>query len=1346
MFSKQRLYRVVAHILICLQVLTPGLSMLPMMARAYEPAQMRNTIQGLNALILGEEKGGSSARATPAAPVDHLAAKPETTQVETGYFQFQENPVGAAPSPEGLPRLSSSSDAAEDKNADARQQNADVADASGGIASGAMQAGTLLSSDQKSDAAINYAKSIGEGLINQQVNDWLNQYGNAKISIGADRKLSGDMLVPLYETDNNLVFSQVGIRSNQDRNTVNLGLGYRQYLDDWMLGVNTFYDYDYTGKNKRVGVGAEAWADYLKLAANGYIRQTNWHQSRLDSMKDYDERPANGFDLRANAYLPSWPNVGGSLKYEHYFGKGVSVANSTSPDSLKDNPTVVTAGVDYTPFPLVTLSAKRSIGDSNETNVGADFTYRFGVPWLQQTSSEAVGLMRSLVGSKYDFVDRNYNIVMQYCKQELLTISLPAASTAQAAETVPVILTVSKAKYGLKSVSWNVDATLTSRGGRYQQVSPTELRVTLPAYVFGQGTNVAQNYKISAMAIDNNGNESNTVETLIRVVPSENTVSDLTISPSDKSLPANDTESYTITGMVTDGKGAPLANQKVTYTVDGLINNAGQAGTTLAPIGGGNGDIRQLTVTTGIEGKAGITLRSKVAGEGQITATMDNGNSSTAKVTFVADSSTAAVRKVTLMDDTTAKPANGKNTFTYTALVQDKYDNTLVNAPVSWAVDTAGVTLSSPTTQTNSNGKSTVILLSGTRVVTNITVSAHSTAQAADIDADKKVSFTAGDIAADKSTLVVSPDRIIANGLASSMLTLTLVDANNNPITGAASSLRASIAGLDNISVSNFVEKGTTGIFVATLTGTQAGIATITTLSGGKKASTQMPKLTLSADKTTAQITDNNLVIAPDGAAADGKASNGVKATVTDKQGNSVSGITVTFGVNNGATLTTVNGVSDANGVATATVSSTKAGRYTVTASVNGQTTKKETMFVADIATAHVSKMTLIGSTNSLPANGKNTFTYTATVKDSNGNPVSGVNVSPKADKSGVTAKAVGATDASGQTTITLTSSTAAVANITVSAQVGTTGSKGADKTVSFTADSATAQVSTVTLAGSDVSKVADGKNSFTYTAQVVDANGNQVKQTGVAVSWTLDKGSDVTLSGTSTETDASGQAKVTLTSTTKAVADITVSAAAGSTAAMKADRTVSFIADSSTAQISDLKVLTDNAKANGVDTGVVQVTVVDAGGNPVPSVKVSLNADHDAKVGEDGSVTTDASGQATATLTSSWAGGVTLTAMLGDSKKTVTVVFYTYQLHFEKANVSIGVTQTYQHKVYVSPTNEPEKHTSIELEKFNWTVGDRTVASVDQKGIVKGVSEGRNTQVSAVLKDGQYDGITVAW
>lgn len=472
------------------------------------------------------------------------------------------------------------------------------------LAAGARDIGSILSSADSSAATVNYASQLAVGLINQKVDDWLKIYGNARVSLGTDKKVTGDFLLPLIDRDDSLLFSQVGMRNNQARNTVNAGLGYRQYTGDWMLGINTFYDYDYTGGNRRLGAGVEAWRDYLKLSANGYYGLTGWHQSVLSAMKDYDERPANGFDMNAEAYLPSMPSLGMSLKYARYLGSGISVAESSpSPDTLKNNPAVLTAGINYTPFPLLTFSALRSFGDASDTRLEMGVNYRLGVPFYRQISPDSVDLNRSLAGSKYDFVDRNYNIVMQYRKQDLLRIELPAHMQAQAADTVTIPLRVSRDKYGIKSVDWSVSPELIAHGGHYKVLSSEVLQVTLPAYVFGVGGKAPQSYPIQAVARDKEGNLSNTATMSLDVVPSQNVITGLTLSPDAEILPANNAKSYTVTARVADARNAALAEQPVTFSLAGLLNEKGEPGTELTAADGTQ-DPEQLTTATSRDGTA----------------------------------------------------------------------------------------------------------------------------------------------------------------------------------------------------------------------------------------------------------------------------------------------------------------------------------------------------------------------------------------------------------------------------------------------------------------------------------------------------------------------------------------------------------------------------------------------------------------------------------------------------------------------------------------------------------------------------------------------------------------------
>ncbi len=182
-----------------------------------------------------------------------------------------------------------------------------------------------------------------------------------------------------------------------------------------MFGANVFMDDDFTGKNRRIGIGAEAWTNNLKFSANTYMGTTTWHQSR--DFADYNEKPADGYDIRAEGYLPAWPQLGGKLMYEQYYGENVALFDK---DHLQHNPSAVTAGVNYTPVPLITFGVdyKRGQHSMDETLFGINLRYVPGQSWEQQLSPSQVALERSLQGSRYDLVERNNVITLQYKKKQ----------------------------------------------------------------------------------------------------------------------------------------------------------------------------------------------------------------------------------------------------------------------------------------------------------------------------------------------------------------------------------------------------------------------------------------------------------------------------------------------------------------------------------------------------------------------------------------------------------------------------------------------------------------------------------------------------------------------------------------------------------------------------------------------------------------------------------------------------------------------------------------------------------------------------------------------------------------
>ncbi|KFC76631.1 Ig-like domain-containing protein, partial [Hafnia alvei] len=99
-------------------------------------------------------------------------------------------------------------------------------------------------------------------------------------------------------------------------------------------------------------------------------------------------------------------------------------------------------------------------------------------------------------------------------------------------------------------------------------------------------------------------------------------------------------------------------------------------------------------------------------------------------------------------------------------------------------------------------------------------------------------------------------------------------------------------------------------------------------------------------------IVDGALTISVDNAKANGTDTNKVQATVTDATGNPVLNTAVSFTADNGATVIKTSVTTDAQGLASTTLTNIKAGITKVTATVNGNSQTVDTTFVADNSTA----------------------------------------------------------------------------------------------------------------------------------------------------------------------------------------------------------------------------------------------------------------------------------------------------------------------------------------------------------------------------------------------------------
>ncbi|EKM5888155.1 Ig-like domain-containing protein, partial [Salmonella enterica] len=251
-------------------------------------------------------------------------------------------------------------------------------------------------------------------------------------------------------------------------------------------------------------------------------------------------------------------------------------------------------------------------------------------------------------------------------------------------------------------------------------------------------------------------------------------------------------------------------------------------------------------------------------------------------------------------------------------------------------------------------------------------------------------------------------------------------------------------------------------------------------------------------------------------------------------------------------------------------------------------------------------------------------FHASATVVDSNGNPVSGQTVTWSLDQGacGTTAEAklstvTATTDSAGHSTATVASISPyhVCSGLKLSAAVGTAGHK--TTPLNYIAEEASANVKTVALpGGAKTTYTADGKDTATWNATVADQYGNAVS--GETVTWGGVTGAQPKYAAATTTTDTSGRTTNTMTSTTAATnvkATATVSSTTHTGTPVTASTPIAFTADASKATLtvtvtgSRQPTGTDTshtaATADGADLLTLHFKAVDGNGNAVTSTPV---------------------------------------------------------------------------------------------------------------------------------------------
>lgn len=1092
------------------------------------------------------------------------------------------------------------------------------------IAQTAVQAGSVLNGGNGGaldDAIVSTATSAATA----EVQNWLNQFGTARVSISTDEHFTLqdselDLLLPLYDGKEHLWFTQLGGRRYDERNMVNAGFGYRYFSDSWMWGTNVFYDEQISANHhKRLGVGTEMGWDYLKLSANGYFRLSDWMASKEYS--DYDERVANGFDIRANGYLPAWPQLGTTLVYEQYYGDSVGLFSDDEDDRQK-NPHAITFGLNYTPVPMMTLGVNQKFGKGgkNDTQVNLGVSWTPGVPLSTQLDPDQVALRRSLLGSRMDLVDRNNNIVLEYRKQDLISLGLPPELTGAEGEKQTVTAKV-KTKYGLEKIDWQGDEFFRQGGKIADTSSPEQVVLTFPAWKNGS----ANTYVLSAVARDKKGNASNTSQMKVNVSGMDVATLVSSTSASPVTLPADgvSTSAVRVTLKTAAGENATGFAERLSATLTAPANVAKNVTT----------DSKAAAISAFQETEAGVYVATFTSGTtpGSVTVqpVIDGATKlATAKIILEA---TEILPTLTQIDvSASSVQADGITPITLTAHVVDQFGKPLKDAAIQWSADNAKALLSSERTTTDAQGLTKIDVTSREVISTIVT---------AQLEQGNSVStpalnFTADVASAQVVTIVSAKQKVIANNSDTDTVTAQVMDHNNHPLPDIT--VNWTVKKTDGTPFSSKISvSDSEGIATLELKSAKTGTVTVMAATSGGTAQETAP-ITFVADTRTQKVT--TLTLSKNQALANGTDSITYEAQVTDAQGNAINAARVAWSADNpDATLSASNTTSGADGKSTITVTSLKAGKVVVTAKTSEATPlqAEPATFIADSATATIK--TLKSDRTSALANGSDAISLTATVEDANGNLVNNADVNWTVDPAtGTLSASSSKTDASGVARVTLSSRD--VAQYSVTASSGSSSETLAG--LYFIVDSGTAHLNTLTASSTEA--LADNNTAITLTAKVIDNSGHPVS--GETINWTADN-SKAQLSDTQSVTNTQGEAQILVTSAD--VIATVITAQRGQAEALRSE-TLNFVADPASAKLVSVEPDKNQVVANNIDSAKLTAKVTDANNHPLSGISVTWTVDKtDGTTLGNRTSQTDAQGVATTVLKSAKTGSVSVSAAI---------------------------------------------------------------------------------------------------
>ncbi len=648
-----------------------------------------------------------------------------------------------------------------------------------------------------------------------------------------------------------------------------------------------------------------------------------------------------------------------------------------------------------------------------------------------------------------------------------------------------------------------------------------------------------------------------------------------------------------------DGSAAIGVIAQIVSTDNSPIENAS---VTLNVTGSGN-IINPLSVTTNSTGMASFSLTSTVA-ESKIISVIANGVTltTTKNVEFTSTGVDISTSLSDISADTVSLPADGSTLSTITVLVKSSTGELVSGTAVSLS-DTGDNTITPATVTTGTDGTAVFTIKSielGTKTIT-------ASAGGVIITKTLNIEFTAAPrfVSTDNSMVEVNKTTLQADDNSFVTVTVTVKDTLGAVYGGIT--VNPEISGTGNTITPQNAVSGTDGRCTFTIKSNVAESKTITIKANNIELSTK-PVVVFTEPPRAVSPVNSMVQVSPTTVFADGTQYSTIIVTVKDNKGEGeiMSGITVLLNITGSNTiLSPQSGVTGVDGVATFTLKSTVTGEKQITANADGVTisTKPVVTFVNQGVSAVRSGVSAT-PLNDIIADGNSFSKITIVVKSVQDQFMQ--NIIPQVEISGsgniITPNPPNPTNADGETEIFLKSTAIGVKTVKITAN----GVLIQDSpNISFKSGTAT-EILIVSSTNNQSSIVTQNPPS-PLKVKIIDANNNPVE--GYTVNFSISSvpaGSLNTSIDQTVTTDINGLASSTVTTGTKTGVYTFIASAANVTGTP-----ISFTLNANAgAPTTMVKNTTTDNQSGAVFTQLtspLEVSITDAGGNPVRGVPVAF-------------------------------------------------------------------------------------------------------------------------------------------